>query len=168
MLNIFHGCSSLTSIKIETGNPTYDSRDNCNAIIETATNTLVVGCKNTTIPNSVTTIGECAFFYCTGLTSVTIPNSVTTIDNHAFGDCSSLTSITIGSGVTSIGKSAFSGSSSCLTDVYCFAENVPSTDSQAFLHTSYLSATLHVPAGSVDAYKAQAPWKYFESIVAIE
>ena len=75
----FQGCTGSTSIVVEEGNPKYDSRDNCNAIVETSTNTLILGCKNSTIPNSVTSIGDWAFYHCTGLTSVTIPNSVTSI-----------------------------------------------------------------------------------------
>ena len=58
----FSGCSGLTSIKVESGNSVYDSRENCNAIIETATNTLISGCKNTIISNSVTSIGNKAFY----------------------------------------------------------------------------------------------------------
>ena len=108
----FSGCSSLESIKVESGNTIYDSRDNCNAIIETATNTLIAGCKNTVIPNSVTTIGSSAFLSCSSLTSVTIPNSVTAIGNYAFSNCSSLTSVTIGNSVTTIGYGAFENCSS--------------------------------------------------------
>ena len=89
---------------VENGNTKYDSRNNCNAIIETATNTLISGCKNTIIPNSVTSIGSHAFYRCTGLTSVTIPNSVTTIGNYAFYGCTGLTSVTIPNSVTSIGR----------------------------------------------------------------
>ena len=89
------------------GNTKFDSRNNCNAIIETASNTLIVGCKGTVIPNSVTTIGSEAFAYCRGLTSITIPNSVTTIDYGAFSGCTGLASITIPNSVTSIGESAF-------------------------------------------------------------
>ena len=108
----FYGCSSLSSMVVEEGNTTYDSRDNCNAIIETATNILIVGCGHTTIPNSVTSIGYGAFQNCSSLTSITIPNSVTSIGEHAFSWCSSLASITIPNSVTSVGYYAFYNCSS--------------------------------------------------------
>ena len=92
--NPFASCSELTSIVVDSGNTIYDSRNNCNAIIETETNTLIAGCKNTTIPNSVTTISDYALYGCSGLTSVTIPNSVTLIGVGAFSYCS-LTSVNI-------------------------------------------------------------------------
>ena len=186
----FYVCSSLTSIIVDNGNTVYDSRNNCNAIIETATNTLIAGCKNTIIPENVTSIGYCGFYGCSSLTSVTIPNSVTSISDNAFRGCSSLTSITIpnsvtsignyafygcrsltsitiGSGLTSIGESTFSDCRS-LTDVFCYAENVPNTGSYVFYNSPISSATLHVPAGSMNSYKAEYPWKEFGSIVAIE
>ena len=100
-------CSSLAKITIDDGNPWLDSRDNCNAIIETKTNKLLVGCKNTVIPNSVTMIGASAFSGCDKLTSITIPNSVTSIGNSAFYGCQNLSSITIPNSVTSIGYNAF-------------------------------------------------------------
>ena len=256
----FSCCSGLTTINVEAGNTVYDSRNNCNAIIETATNTLIQGCKNTTIPNSVTSIGYAAFYDCSGLTSVTIPNSVTSIGEFAFSDCSGLTSVTLNSNaivtsgsslryvfgqqvntyvigedvtsigdyafyncsgltsvtignsvtsigyaafyncsgltsvtipnsVTSIGEFAFSdcsgltsvtignsvkeiGSSAfadCaeLTDVYCYAEIVPSTDGNAFYRSSTGNATLHVPAASIEQYKATKPWSNFGTIVPL-
>ena len=103
----FSYCSGLTAISIENGNPKYDTRDNCNAIIETSSNTLIAGCKTTIIPNSVTSIGSSAFSYCSGLTSIEIPNSVTSIGDDAFYECTGLTSITIPNSVTSIGYNAF-------------------------------------------------------------
>lgn len=78
----FSYCIGLTSIKVESGNAKYDSRNNCNAIIETSTNKLIVGCKNTTIPSSVTSIGVETFWGCSGLTSIAIPNSVTSIGEY--------------------------------------------------------------------------------------
>lgn len=105
----FFACPDLTKIVVADGNRKYDSRNNCNAIIETASNTLIAACRNTTIPNSVTHIGLHSFQKCVGLTSVTIPNSVESIGESAFGDCPDLTSLTIPNGVTSIGRHAFSG-----------------------------------------------------------
>ena len=103
----FGNCPVLTSIVVESGNPRYDSRNNCKAIIETADNTLIVGCKNTIIPNSVTAIGDWAFSYCYGLTSINIPNSVTAIGKGAFESCIGLTSVDISNSVTAIGNYAF-------------------------------------------------------------
>ena len=105
----FSGCSSLEAIEVEGGNPRYDSRDGCNAIIETSSNILVAGCKNTIIPSSVKAIGNDAFCGCDCLSSITIPNSVTTIGEMAFTGCCGLTSITIPNTVKSIGDGAFSG-----------------------------------------------------------
>ena len=92
----FDGCTNLTSIIVEDGNSVYDSRNDCNALIETASNTLLKGCKNTTIPESVTTIGGRAFSGCTGLTAITIPESVTSIGGSAFSGCDSLSIIKVG------------------------------------------------------------------------
>ena len=185
----FEECSGLTSIVVEEGNTVYDSRNNCNAIIETATNTLHSGCKTTIIPNSVTSIGRYAFNDCSGLTSVSIPNSVTSIGDYAFRycygltsvtigngvesigmdafySCSGLTSVTIGNSVTSIGKEAFYNCSE-LTDVYCYAEEVPTTDSYAFDDWYIRTATLHVPAGSVESYRKAEPWSGFGTITPL-
>ena len=126
----FSGCKELTSIIVDPQNRVYDSREDCNAIIETSTNTLVKGCNNTiipssvtqfgrtafrgsgiesiSIPNSVTSIANGAFFKCDRLSSVIIPNSVTEIDVQAFGDCYSLRHVSIPNSVSSFGLGAFS------------------------------------------------------------
>ena len=105
--NPFQNCPSLSSIIVSSENKKYNSSNNCNAIIETATNTLITGCKNTIIPSNVTTIGSYAFSGCTGLTSITIPNSVTTIGSYAFSGCTGLSSITIPNSVTKVESNAF-------------------------------------------------------------
>ena len=126
----FNCCLSLLSISVDESNTTYDSRDNCNAIIETATNTLIQGSSNTVIPSSVTAIGDYAFYYnenitsitlpdglksigydafgyCTGLASVIIPGSVECLDQYAFCSCENLESVTLSNGLKSIGYYAF-------------------------------------------------------------
>ncbi len=104
--------NNLESIIVEKGNITYDSRNNCNAIIETGSNTLINGCKNTIIPSDVTIIGDCAFYGCTKLNSINIPSSVISIGIGSFQGCSALQSITIPNSVTSI------GSNKRIADVY--------------------------------------------------
>ena len=124
------------------------------------------GLTSVTIPNSVTSIGDGAFSGCSGLTSVTIGNSVTSIGYSAFLDCSALTSVTIGNGVKSIRTEAFANCSELL-DVYCYAENVPSTESNSFDGSYPEHITLHVPDASIDSYKATAPWSSFGKIVGL-
>ena len=131
-------CTGLTNIVVEVGNPTYDSRENCNAIIETATGKLITGCNNSFIPNFVTSIGDYAFYSCSGLTSVDIPYSVTSICNGAFGWCSGLTSIKIPNLVTTIGDGAFSGCSG-LTSV-TIGKSVTSIGDFAFAYCSGLTS----------------------------
>ena len=172
----FFGCSGLTSFVIDKGNTMYDSRDNCNAIIETESNTLIWGCMNTIIPNSVTSIGSYAFQVCEGLTSVNIPEGVTSIGEGAFDRCSNLKIVSIPRSITYIGSCTFAGCFN-LTDFYCYAENVPKTEYDLFgdVPTPFFyherpheSATLHVPAVSIEKYKATEPWKDFGNIVALD
>ena len=142
----FGRCPGLASIVVESGNPRFDSRNNCNAIIETANNVLIVGCKNTIIPNSVTEIGNLAFDACDSLTSIVIPNSVTAIGDSAFYDCGRL------------------------TDVYCYIADlskVSSGNDQFYKRNgSYSGRTLHVRQGTADAYRADENWyPYFGQIV---
>ena len=101
----FTGCSNLQSIKVVDGNQYYDSRDNCNAIINTETNKLLAGCMNTVIPNSVSEIGASAFSYCSNLTNIDIPYSVMKIGPSAFGNCNNLTNIELPESVKEINGS---------------------------------------------------------------
>lgn len=112
--NVFTWCTSLTNIVVDSQNPKYESR-NSNAIIEKSSNTLIVGCAGTTIPDSVTSIGKEAFDRRLSLTSITIPDSVTSIGNWAFYCCINLTSVTIANGEMSIAWNAFEGCRETLT-----------------------------------------------------
>ncbi|MDE7395540.1 MAG: leucine-rich repeat domain-containing protein [Clostridiales bacterium] len=120
----FSYCDSLIEITVDSGNTTYHGAGNC--LIETATGTLIAGCKNSVIPadGSVTSIEGSAFEGCVGLTGITVPQSITSIGNDAFAGCGNLTSIEIPSGVTTIGSSVFSGDYA-LT-IRCREESKPS------------------------------------------
>ena len=134
----FSGCSGLTSITVDSKNTVYNSRESCNALIETKTNKLIKGCNNTVIPEGVTSIGDDAFSGCSGLTSITIPDSVTSIGSGAFQSCNGLTSITIPEGVTSIGSYAFCNCSG-LTSI-TIPDSVTSIGSGAFQSCNGLTA----------------------------
>ena len=125
----FCNCPNLTAIEVAAGNTHYDSRNNCNAIIETSTNALVAGCDNTVVPdgvtsigygafqgchltsmylpNSVTSIGQYAFAYCKQLHFITLPDNLTKIDGYAFEGCIALTSVAFPKSLTELGYSAF-------------------------------------------------------------
>ena len=135
--NAFASCDRLTSIIVEGGNTKYDSRNNCNAIIETKTNTLIAGCSSTIIPDNVTKIGDYAFYNCSGLTSIIIPNSVRSIGVYVFNNCDKL------------------------KDITCYATNPPKISEDTFFD---YSATLYVPFECVSAYKSTDYWKNFNII----
>ena len=137
----FYGCSkNLDSVEVESGNTQYDSRNDCNAIIETATNTLILGCKNTIIPNGVTKIGNLAFNGCVSLTSITIPYSVTIIGECAFEGCSAI------------------------EEMICESATPPTVYNRAFDQLPK-TATLYVPVGAREAYARATGWSSFTNIV---
>ena len=181
------GCL-FESIIVAEGNPVYDSRENCNAIIETSTNTLIAGCENTLIPESVTSLGDRCFSAC-GLTSITIPKSVTSLGAECFYLSRWLTSITIPNSVTSLGEACFYDCSSLIsisipnsvTDLgnYCFMScsslkivtcEIPSAINNNNLFGSYIpieKAALYVPEESLESYQTTYPWYRFGTINAI-
>ena len=147
----FSGCDSLVALTVEEGNTVYDSRNNCNAIIETSSNTLVAGCAATVIPENVTKIGKHAFSYHTLLHTITIPSSVTTIDDRAFAQCSALKSIIIPNNVTSIKRSAFSYCTSL--QFLMLSTTLMNIEEQAFRNcTSLVSVTLPKSVITLDKY----------------
>ena len=136
--NSFLTCNKLTSITVSEDNPKYDSRDGCNAIIATASNTLVYGCTNTVIPNSVTTIGTRSFYQNYKLRHIDIPASVTQINTYAFHTCSNLESIT------------------------CRATTPPTIVSNTF--SKYNNVILYVPEEAIEAYRSHSLWGKFTDI----
>ena len=129
----FARCSNLATIQVELDNPVYDSRIGCNAIVEKATNKLVLGCKNTFVPTSVTTIGE----YALALSSVRLPSELTEIGMSVFYGCSSLKSIDIPETVTTIGSCAFQSSG---LESIVIPSNVTTVSFQGFLENSNLQS----------------------------
>ena len=167
--------NNLKTIVIDKGNPVYDSRNNCNGIIETKTNTLIQAFATTKIPQSVTTIGKWAFGY-SELTTFTIPNWITTIASKAF-KYSTIESITIPKSVTQIGGSIFEFCY-CLKEIHCESPIPPTTESGIFggeqlyqvgdewVRTLW-PGILYVPKGSLEAYK-NTPWNIVENILEEE
>ena len=153
-MNPFRGCSALESIEVDEKNPSMKSVD---GVLFSKDGTRLycypIGKQQEaySIPEDVEWIGASAFEGSQNLTTLTIPSGVTYIGECAFADCNNF------------------------TDVYCYAENVPSTGSTVFGDTPTFfgyqlpiaSATLHVPAGSVDKYKTTYPWSDFGNIVAL-
>ena len=149
----FYMCYNLAKIEVESGNPVFDSRDNCNAIIETASNNLVLGCASTIIPNSVTGIGDYAFYGCSELKAIVIPDKVEQIGYGAFYSCHNSTSLHLGSGLKSIGDYAFNGCS-MLTSVV-IPDNVESIGYYAFMFCrsiSYISIGTGVRSSSDNCF----------------
>ena len=193
--NLLARASNITSINVDHRNRYYDSRNNCNAIIQSKTNSLIIGCNYTTIPEGIVNINEGAFtdcdkitnivlpstlyvirygaFYnCTALTSIVIPEGVVQIAGEAFRNCINLTSVSLPStlhdvGAFSIGVYCFYGCNS-LKDVICFSQTPPQIFSYGcFEMTTYQDATLYVPSESITNYQSAAFWRKFISIKPI-
>ena len=191
-VDAFLGCFGLTSIDVVSDNSNYCSVD---GVLFNKNKTILIqypmGKQGAyTIPNSVTSIENDAFYACTGLTSVTIGNSVTSIGESAFQDCTGLTSVTIGNGVSSIGNFAFT---SCrrltsvtipnsvtsigdgafyectgLTSVTNYAATPQIINNSVFLSVNMSACTLYVPKGSLSTYQAADVWKEFGKIIGID
>ena len=185
----FRSCAyTLTAIQVESDNTMYDSRENCNAIINSADNTLILGCQNSIIPNDIEKIGDYAFNGCSELTSIDIPNSVKSIGDYAFYYCYKINTVIIPNGTTTIGEYAFEGCGGLKTivlpktittignyafnylgskEIYCYAEQLPEIGNYVFFPYSGAYSTLHVPAAAIETYKNAAQWKDFGTIVAL-
>ena len=138
----FQHCHSLTSIVVEEGNPVYDSRNNCNAIIETESNTLIVGCNTTSIPQNIRSIFYAALESCDGITSITLPSTLTSIDDYAFNLCTGL------------------------TEVYSYMPTPCEIGGHTFGDVNKSTCVLYVPEESIGLYQAATYWKEFSNILA--
>lgn len=153
----FFRCSKLASLAVAPNNKRYDSRDNCNAIIETATNKLITGCRNTIIPNSVTKINIAAFFGCPRLTSITIPNSVLSIGIDAFTNCPGLDTLI-----------CLATNPPTCSRLHSRIERRPKPPILSLRQRFGKQCKLFVPKESIGKYKAAEGWKDFTHISAIE
>ena len=143
----FFACQ-FEDISVAPGNPKFDSRDNCNAIIETESNKMIKGCINTVFPDEVTVIGAGAFYNCGNLKSIIIPAGITKFEENAFGYCSKLESFTCLAAVPpTLGYNALSIGTSIIST----PEDIP----------------VYVPAGSIEAYQSADTWKLFTNYKAL-
>ena len=192
-ITAFMRCKNMKSITVDSNNAYYDSRDNCNAIIETSSNTLIAGCKNTIIPNTVTAIGDWAFNDFDDLLELMIPNSVTYIGEGGISCCDALTRLIIPNSVTAISMDAFYGSDNLrsviignsvstirlrafedcfsLRKVTCIANTPPILEDNGygdpFTLDTFDYGTLYVPHSSLADYKEANQWKRFAKICSI-
>ncbi len=139
----FLRCYSLTSIVVDPANPKYDSRDNCNAIIETATNKLWYGCQTTVIPDGVKTVAQFAFEYQHNLKSIRISNTVTHFETYVFKECENL------------------------KDIYVEWTTTPPQDvlTSWYEHENLdATITIHVPCGYKSLYSSSTAWNRYQIV----
>ena len=187
----FSGCDNLETIKVAEGNPVFDSRENCNAIIETETNKLIRGGLNTIIPQSVTIIGNRSFEGCRRLLRFVIPSNITHIEDVAFASCPSLSELIISDGVTYIGSDAFSWCTSLKTITIpksvktikdgALGANENLTEILSMINEPMAvtlgggcweginldEITLYVPKGTKGLYQATEGWNVFKNITEV-
>lgn len=136
-------CRAVSSITVASGNTTYESPDNCNAIIEKSTHKLIMGCKNTTIPEGVTTIGSDAFYNVTEMEEITLPSTLAQVDNQAFYNCTGIKKIT------------------------CLSTTPPTINAAySFSGITKSEVDVYVPAGCLEAYTANYAWNLFHLIAS--
>ena len=155
----FQGCTNIVSIQVDTNNPVYDSRNNCNAIVKTGQNKLVFGCTTTIIPNTVECIGYGAFSHCSNLTSITLPNSITKLEPHSFSYCNRLKSINLPNGVDTIGYMAFMSCDSL--------EEVVMTNHLKYLGSSAFWKCHHLTNISLSDSITTIPYGLFEECTSL-
>ena len=151
----FCACPELTSIELPASLRSIEDEafESCPAI------------TSVKVYEGLKSIGIAAFAGCSSLTSFVVPNSVENIESVAFSDCTSLTSVTLGSGVTSLGTKTFMGCTSLSTIISYIRTPFPT---YAFDETTYTNATLIVPKGTLEVYKAAIGWKNFKNIIENE
>lgn len=156
---------NANKIVVDPSNPYIDSRDDCNAIIRTSTNTLIAGCKSTVIPNGVNIIGSSAFIGIVSLRNIIIPDYVSALGSSAFQGCTGLNTVVLGSGVVTLSRQCFYNCNA-ISSFTCKAIDPPTVEAKA-LYNVPAAATLYVPADSIDLYKAATGWSKFTNIQAI-
>lgn len=161
--NAFWDLHSINEITVDEGNATFDSRNDCNAIIQTSSNTLVCGCGNTVISENILRIGDGAFVGRESLTSIRVPNSVTSIGENAFTACHNLDTVWIGNGLRSIGDYAFD-SCYALTSFTIYATTPPTLAANAFANITN-NFTIYVPSDKVTAYQTATNWSTYAAYI---
>lgn len=159
---VFGYCTQLADVSVDPANTVFDSREGCNAIVETSTNTLYQAFVSTRIPSTVTTIGRFAYSYVAGLTELRIPSNVTALAGVSVFSCGDLRSVVLPAELTTIGHQSFDYCDSLKT-VKVGMTVPPAITQRTFNSRTY--ATLYVPTGCKEAYLAADYWKEFNQIV---
>ena len=161
----------LKKIFVSPDNPYYDSRNDCNAVIEKSTLKLIVGCAATIIPEEVEEIPNLAFRgngRKSTIKTIVIPDKVKKIGNGAFSGQTNLESVVIGRNVKEIEDNAFGGYNNKLMAVYSLNDYPTEISEKAFLNDTYEQGTLYVPTGSVINYMGTIGWNKFKNIIEFD